>query len=88
MMPYLTPVVVAEDCQKELLLHQRRDTTTIDRLERMWTLAYVHGDTDLEWCILAPDFTEIMRNGDVKFLQDELRFAENNRGKRLELWTP
>jgi|ERR1700677_2955095 hypothetical protein len=88
MVPYLTLVAVAEDCQKELLLHQRRDTATIDRLERMWTLAYVHGDTDLERCILAPDFTEIMRNGHVKFLRDELRFAENNKGKRLELRTP
>jgi len=84
MVPFLTLAAIAEDCQKEPLLHQRRDTATIDRLERMWTLAYVHGDTDLERCILAADFTEIMRNGDVKFLQDELRFAENNKDKRLE----
>jgi hypothetical protein len=84
MVPLLTLVAVADNCQVEPLLHQRRDTATIDRLERMWTLAYVRGDTDLERCILASDFTEIMRNGDVKFLQDELRFAENNKGKRLE----
>jgi hypothetical protein len=75
----------AAHCQTESLLHQRKDVLTIDRLEEAWTLAYLRGDSDLERCILAPDFTEILRNGEIKFLQDELKFAESNRGKQLPI---
>ena len=71
----------AGTCQKQPLLHQLRDVATIDRLEKAWTFAYLRGDTDLEKCILSPDFTEILRTGEVKVLKDELRFADENKGK-------
>jgi hypothetical protein len=85
MLPFVPSIAVAKNCQTESLLHQRRDTVTIDRLEQMWTLAYIRGDTELERCILTPDFTEILRSGEVKFLKDELSFAEKNRDKQLKI---
>jgi hypothetical protein len=75
----------AATCRTTLLLHQRRDCATIARLEKAWTLAYLSGDSDLEKCILTSDFTEILRTGEVKVLKDELRFAEENRGKNLNI---
>ncbi len=82
----LLPLVnYAKTCNAGSLQHQRRDTATIDRLEEAWTLAYLRGDTEFERCILAPDFTEILRNGEIKVLQDELGFAESNKGKQLPI---
>lgn len=74
----------APRCEMQPLLHQHRDAATIQRLERAWSLAYLRGDTDLEDCLLTPDFTEIMRTGEVKVLKDELEFAERNKGKNLK----
>ncbi|MGH9746577.1 MAG: nuclear transport factor 2 family protein [Candidatus Acidiferrales bacterium] len=70
-------------CQQAPLLNQRRDGATIQRLENAWTIAYLHADMDFERCLLAPDFTEIMRTGEIKFLADELALAMKNRGKNL-----
>jgi hypothetical protein len=75
----------ASTCHRQPLLHQLRDVATIDRLEKAWTFAYLRGDTDLEKCILSPDFTEILRTGEVKVLKDELRFADENKGKDLKI---
>ncbi len=36
-------------------------------------------------CLLASDFTEIMRSGELKLLSDELSMAEKNRGKDLKV---
>ena len=38
-----------------------------------------------ERCLLASDFTEILRTGEVKFLADELYLAAKNRGKNLAI---
>jgi hypothetical protein len=73
----------AGSCDAPVLLNQRRDTATIERLEQAWTQAYLSGDTQLERCILSADFTEIMRSGEIKTLKDELAFAAANLGKHL-----
>ncbi|MGH7533797.1 MAG: nuclear transport factor 2 family protein [Gemmatimonadales bacterium] len=62
---------------------ERRDTTTIVRLERAWNDAFLLGDTAAERCLLTPDFTEILRDGQVKALADELGFATQNIGRHL-----
>jgi hypothetical protein len=64
----LSSVVKASDCQFPTLAHEHRDVATIQALELEWTRAYLRGDTDFEACLLTPDFTEIMRNGEIKDL--------------------
>jgi hypothetical protein len=75
----------AAGCGSAALLDQRRDADTIERLEKTWTQAYLSGDTDLERCILSEDFTEILRTGELKTLQDELALAAANQGKQLPM---
>jgi hypothetical protein len=70
----------AQTCLQPALLHQRRDEATLQRLEQAWSLAFLTGDSEFERCLLAPDFTEIMSNGAIKFLADELALARANRG--------
>jgi hypothetical protein len=72
-------------CNLRPLMHQRRDVATIQHLEDEWSLAYLRGNTGLERCLLAPDFTEILRTGEVKILADELELAAKNRGKNLTI---
>jgi hypothetical protein len=72
-------------CELPPLMHQRRDVATVQHLEDAWSIAYLKGDTDLELCLLAPDFTEILRTGEVKVLTDELGFAAKNKGKNLAI---
>jgi hypothetical protein len=80
----LASVAGAKDnCHIPVLLHQHRDVATIEVLEREWSRAYLRGDTHFEECLLTEDFSEIMRNGDVKHLSDELAFAEKNRANPL-----
>lgn len=57
------------DCARPALAHQRRDATTIQRLESAWTLAHLSGDTEFETCLLTPDFAEIMSNGSINHLK-------------------
>jgi hypothetical protein len=71
------------DCARPALAHQRRDAATVQTLEAAWTLAYVIGDTEFEACVLTPDFTEIMSNGSINHLSDELALAEKNKGKAV-----
>src|SRR5882762_7696726 len=68
-------------CMQPELSHQRKDVETIQQLEHAWSVAYLKGDTDFERCLISPDFTEIMRNGEMKTLTDELNFAAKNKGK-------
>jgi hypothetical protein len=75
----------ANKCGYSQLGNQRKDVATIQRLERVWNEAYLRGDAGLMSCLLAPDFTEIMRSGELKALSDELAMAENNRGKDLKM---
>lgn len=70
----------ADTCLQPALLHQRQDEATVQRLEEAWSLAFLRGDTEFERCLLAPDFTEIMSNGEIKFLADELALARANLG--------
>jgi len=63
------------------LAHQRRDAATIQRLDSAWTLAFLTGDSEFETCLLTSDFTEIMSNGTINHLRDELALAEKNKGK-------
>lgn len=71
------------DCTRPVLAHQRRGAATIQRLERAWTLAFISGDTQFESCLLTPDFTEIMANGSINRLRDELELARKNKGKAV-----
>jgi hypothetical protein len=78
-------ISAAKSCEYPALLHEQRDVATIESLELEWTRAYLRGDTAFEECLLTADFTEIMRNGDIKYLPDELALAEKNRAKPLPL---
>jgi hypothetical protein len=71
------------DCNRPALAHQQRDTATIQRLETAWTLAFLRGDTEFEACLLTEDFTEIMSNGSINHLSEELGLAEKNKGKAV-----
>jgi len=46
-----------------------------------WTVAFLSGDTEFEACLLTRDFTEIMSNGTINHLADELALAQKNKGK-------
>jgi hypothetical protein len=72
-------------CGQEALQHERKDVATIQTLETAWSVAFLQGDTELERCLLTPDFTEILRDGSVQVLADELGFAAKNRGKNLPI---
>jgi len=50
-------------------------------LEMAWTVAFLSGDTEFEACLLTRDFTEIMSNGTINHLADELALAQKNKGK-------
>jgi hypothetical protein len=71
------------DGARPTLAHQRRDAATIQRLESAWSLAYLTGDAELESCLLTPDFTEIMSNGSINHLSEELALAEKNKGEKV-----
>ena len=74
-----------ESCDIPVLRHQHRDVATIEVLELEWSRAYLRGDTHFEECLLTADFSEIMRNGDIKHLADELGFAEKNKASPLPM---
>jgi hypothetical protein len=82
---YSLPPQAKAVCNLRPLLHQHRDVATVQHLEDEWSLAYLRGDTDFERCLLTPDFTEIVRSGEVKVLADELALAAKNRGKNLPI---
>jgi len=75
----------ANNCDFPQLKNQQKDAATIQRLETAWSEAFLRGDTVFMSCLLAPDYTEIMRSGDLKKLSDELAMAEKNRGKNLKM---
>lgn len=68
-------------CSRPELQSQSRDVATVQRLEKAWTLAFLSGDEELERCLLTPDFTEVLSDGSIKHLADELALARNNLGK-------
>jgi hypothetical protein len=65
-------------CNLRSLAHQQRDEATIQNLETAWNIAMSRGDTDFELCLLTPDFMEILPNGELKTLTDQLGFTEKN----------
>ena len=68
------------DCRAEAtLVHEERDVATI-RLEAAWNKAFLTADTEFEACLLTPDFTEIMADGTINHLREELALAERNKG--------
>lgn len=79
------PLRAQNTCDLSQLKDEHRDVATIQRLENAWTVAYLKADADFERCLLSPDFTEIMRSGEVKFLPDEIEFAMKNKGKNLPI---
>ena len=81
----LSQTIRADDCQLPVLLHQHRNVATIDALELEWSRAYLQGDTRLVACLLTADFTEIMRDGEVKHLSDELALAAKNTANPLPI---
>lgn len=70
-------------CDRPTLAHQHQDAATIQQLETGWTIAYLTGDTEFEACLLTPDFTEIMSDGSINHLSNELALAEKNKGKTV-----
>ena len=76
----LRPMLGGNSCRLPSLRGERRDAATILQLERSWSVAYLQGDTGFERCLLSPQFTEIMRTGQVKGIADELGFAAANIG--------
>lgn len=76
------------DCNFPQLKNQYKDAATIQHLEIAWSEAFLRGDTAFMSCLLAADYTEIMRSGELKTLSDELAMAEKNRGKGLKLSEP
>lgn len=86
---FLPATIFAQDganhCNFSQLKNQQMDTATIRRLEMAWTDAYLRGNSTFIGCLLGPDFTEIMRSGELKTVSDELAMAENNRGKDLKM---
>lgn len=90
LLAFLFPIPVsaqnrADKCDFPELKNQQKDVATIQRLELAWTEAYLRADTDFMSCLLAPDFAEIMRSGELKTLSDELAMAEKNRGKNRKM---
>ncbi len=73
------------DCKLPQLMNQGQDVATIQRLESAWSVAYLHGDTEFMRCLLVPNFTEILRSGEVKHVSDELAMAAKNRGKNTPI---
>lgn len=74
----------ASNCARADLAHQQQDEATVQRLEKAWSIAYLTGDTEFEACLLTQDFMEIMSNGSVNHLREELALAEKNNGKSLD----
>jgi len=72
-------------CFPPELQHQAKDAATIQRLENAWSTAFLKGDDELEKCLLVPEFTEILSDGSIKHLDDELKLATANQGKNLTI---
>ncbi|HEV2288206.1 MAG TPA: nuclear transport factor 2 family protein [Candidatus Acidoferrales bacterium] len=79
------PSWAAGSCSLPQLANQRENAATIQHLEHAWSMAFLTGDTQLEGCLLSPDYREIRRNGELKYLRDELEMAAKNRGKNLKI---
>lgn len=75
----------ANQCNFSQLKNQQMNAATIQRLEIAWSEAYLRADSSFIGCLLGPDFTEIMRSGELKTVSDELAVAEKNRGKDLKM---
>ena len=73
------------NCNLSELKNQQEDAITIQRLEIAWSQAFLRADTRFMRCLLAPEFTEIMRSGELKTLSGELAMAEKNHGKNLKM---
>lgn len=68
----------APTCRAPELERERRDVVTIQRLEAAWSAAFLQGDTTFERCLLAPQFTQILRTGNLAGLASELALAAKN----------
>jgi hypothetical protein len=76
----VTGATAIAECDNPELKHQNKDADTVQRLERGWSTAFVHGDTAFEACLLTEDFTEIRSDGKINHLKDELALAEKHKG--------
>jgi hypothetical protein len=68
-------------CDLPSLLHQQKDEATIQHLEASWSRAISEGDADFERCLLTTDFKEILPNGELKALTDQLGSTAKNKGQ-------
>ena len=75
--------IAMNGCAQSVFSGEQRNTTTITRLERAWTTAFLTGDEQFEACLLTPDFAEIFRDGRTGTLVSELSLAAKNRGKPM-----
>jgi hypothetical protein len=80
----LATITNEPNCSSKQVPSQQRDSATIQRLERAWSVAFLTGDTAFEQCLLLPDYTQINRDGSIGNLQSELALAARNRGKHLQ----
>jgi len=86
---FLLPLASRADdaCGQVALKNEHKDAATIQVLETAWSVAYLQGDTDLERCLLTPDFAEILRSGEMRTLAGEMANAAKNKGKNLPIPT-
>ncbi len=82
---FAAPSWAANSCRLPQLANQHEDAATIQHLEHAWSMAFLQGDTQLESCLLSPDYMEIRRNGELGHLREELAMAAKNRGKNLKM---
>lgn len=74
-------------CGQAALKNEHKDAATVQNLEAAWSVAFLQGDTDLERCLLTPDFAEIMRSGEMRDLAAEMANTAKNHGKNLPIPT-
>ncbi|HEX3969377.1 MAG TPA: nuclear transport factor 2 family protein [Edaphobacter sp.] len=80
---FITGISAKAECANPELKNQKKDTETIQRLEKAWSSAFSHGDTAFEACLLTPDFMEIRSDGKINHLTDELALAAKHKGNPL-----
>lgn len=72
----------ATDCAASRTPAQRKDAETLQRIERGWLTAEVHGDTAFLECLLDPGYAVIVsKDNVVRTKADLLARVAKNRGK-------
>jgi hypothetical protein len=67
-------------CNQPELQGQAQERATIRKLESAWVHAFLTGDSDLEGCILSPDFTEIRSDGTIDHFAEQMARVAKHKG--------